>query len=394
MSALDLVLVGLTLLFALLGWRQGLIRSALSMVGFVLGAVIAVALLPRALSGWEVAPALRGIAAVVGVLAAACLGQLLAAWLGRLIRDWWTWRPAQVVDSIGGAALFILALAVLVWVAASAVALLPDSSIGQQVRASRVVAGLDLLVPGPARSAVDGLQSLARSTDFPRVFDTLVEPTIPADPPDPEVLAVPAVRSAAASLVRIEGEAAGCDSELVGSGFVFAPQRVMTNAHVVAGVEGPTVRVLGTGPALRAEVVVFDPATDVAVLFVPGLRAPALAFGPDAAAGAPAVVAGFPGGGPLDAEPARIRGRLAARGDDIYGTAGVVRDVYALRASVRPGNSGGPLLSPQGRVYGVVFAAAVGSDDTGYALTASAVRDASRLGRAATRPVDTGACLP
>jgi len=166
----------------------------------------------------------------------------------------------------------------------------------------------------------------------------------------------------------------------------------MTNAHVVAGVESPVVYVRGVGRAYRATVVYLDPDVDVAVLYVPDLDAPALPFGPPARRGDPAVIAGFPGGGPLIATPGRIRGTVSARGSDIYGHGSVTREIYSVRGTVRPGNSGGPLLSADGHVYGVVFAAALDDPDTGYALTRSQVAPAAAIGSSATEPVDTGSC--
>jgi len=176
-------------------------------------------------------------------------------------------------------------------------------------------------------------------------------------------------------------------------GFVYARERVMTNAHVVAGVDDPRVGVPGGGAPLDAEVVYFDPELDLAVLAVPGLMAAPLAFDPSLAqTGAAAVVAGYPGGGPLDSSAARVRAVIEARGEDIYGRAGVVREVYAFRGSVVAGNSGGPLLSPKGTVLGVVFASAVGDPTIGYALTAQQVSAAAASGRSATSSVDTGSC--
>jgi S1-C subfamily serine protease len=174
---------------------------------------------------------------------------------------------------------------------------------------------------------------------------------------------------------------------------VYARERVMTNAHVVAGVERPYVAVPGGGAPVPAEVVYFDPDIDLAVLAVPGLTAAPLAFEQSLAdTGDPAVVAGYPGGGPLDSSAARIRAVIDARGEDIYGRAGVVREVYAFRGTVVAGNSGGPLLAPDGEVLGVVFASAVGDSSTGYALTAPQVSAAAARGRSATSPVDTGSC--
>jgi S1-C subfamily serine protease len=217
------------------------------------------------------------------------------------------------------------------------------------------------------------------------------------------VLAGPAVRAARRSIVKVTGVAPSCARSVEGTGFVYAPQRVMTNAHVVAGVRAPTVDLGGSGATgsgngsgngsrLPARVVRYDPRRDVAVLYVPRLRRPPLRFTGPAASGAAAVVAGFPDNGPFTAVAARIRAIQQARGPDIYQRAQVTREVYAVRAPVRPGNSGGPLLAPDGRVYGVVFAAAADDPDTGYALTAAEVAADAAAGRGATEPVSSQGC--
>ncbi|MSV72691.1 MAG: serine protease, partial [Actinobacteria bacterium] len=247
MSVLDLVLLALVALFAFSGWRQGLIRGALSMAGFLGGALLAVLVIPQLLGSWGAPVLTRGIVSIGGVLALAIAGQALARWAAKQVRDSWTWRPAQLLDSACGAAFYVISLAVVMWVVASALLLLPENSLSTQVRDSRMVAALDAMVPGPARHAVLGLQTMLSGSGFPTVFAGFIEPpVIPVDPPDPAVLADPAVRRASGSLVLVDGIADACSEEITGSGFVFAPNRVMTNAHVVAGVTNPQVQVLGT----------------------------------------------------------------------------------------------------------------------------------------------------
>ncbi|HEY7042071.1 MAG TPA: MarP family serine protease, partial [Nocardioidaceae bacterium] len=178
---------------------------------------------------------------------------------------------------------------------------------------------------------------------------------------------------------------------LEGTGFVYRPGRVMTNAHVVAGVDEPTVRIGETD--YSGTVVSYDPAVDVAVIDVPDLPAPALDFASrEARSGAPAAVLGFPENGPFDAQPARIRDRRTLRSPDIYGDDTVFRDTYSIRAVVRQGNSGGPLVDARGDVLGVIFAASVTDGDTAYALTARQVSEAALAGASASAGVDTGDC--
>jgi S1-C subfamily serine protease len=196
-----------------------------------------------------------------------------------------------------------------------------------------------------------------------------------------------------ASIVKITGWAkTTCDRRLEGSGFVVSPRHVLTNAHVVAGMtNGPYVG-HGTGSALPARVVLFDWNTDVAILYVPGLDAPPLRFAGRAARGSGAVVAGYPKNGGFRAVAARVASQWSANGPNIYRTGQVIRAIYAVRARVEPGNSGGPLLAKNGKVYGVIFAASTNARDTGFALTASAVGPDVRRGARATTPVSTRGC--
>jgi S1-C subfamily serine protease len=192
--------------------------------------------------------------------------------------------------------------------------------------------------------------------------------------------------------LKISGVAPSCQKALEGSGFVVAPELVMTNAHVVAGTDGVTVDSLGT--VLDADVVLFDPEEDVAILRVPGLQAPVLNFAPDpAVSGESAIVLGYPGGGPYTASPARVREVLNLNGPDIYRTGTVERQVYTVRGTVRQGNSGGPLVTENGQVLGLVFGAAVDDPDTGFVLTAAEIADELAQSMNAPVPVGTGACI-
>lgn len=190
------------------------------------------------------------------------------------------------------------------------------------------------------------------------------------------------------STVKVEGVAGNQGRE--GSGFVYASRHVMTNAHVVAGIDEPTVRVGGVGTAYEARVVLFDPEKDVAVLYVRDLRAPVLRFDDSAERGDSAVVAGYPQDGDLNLQAATVADKVRARGQNIYNSDTVTREIYSIRSTVRPGNSGGPLLTTDGRVYGVVFARSTSDDETGYVLTADEVTEDARRAATSTAAVDTG----
>jgi S1-C subfamily serine protease len=164
----------------------------------------------------------------------------------------------------------------------------------------------------------------------------------------------------------------------------------MTNAHRAAGVDDPEAEING-GTEL-ARVVLYDPELDIAVLRVDTGDAPVLQFDDSLQADDPVAIVGYPQDGPFDIEPGRIRSNPRLRSPDIYGSGTVLRDVFSLRGLVRPGNSGGPIITPDGKVAGVVFAASVEDSDTGYALTAKQVEDSAAKGKDADSEVSTDDC--
>lgn len=391
-EVLDVVLLAASLLFAVSGYRQGFVVGVLSFVGFLGGGVLGA----RAAPGLADASFLRDLPApLVGlglVLLAATLGQLVATLVGAAVRDRLTWRPARTMDALGGAVVSVVSLLLVAWLVGTAVASSPFPSLAAAVRGSVLLQAVDDAVPAPVERFFASFRRLVDDRGFPEVFGGLA-PTRAVDvaPPDPVLAASAVVQAARPAVLKVTGVAESCRRRIEGTGFVFAPERVMTNAHVVAGVDEPEVEV--GDDALAATVVLFDPGRDVAVLAVPGLEQAPLAFatGP-AEAGASALVLGYPQNGPFRAEAARVRGTQNARGPDIYQQDTVVREIYALRGTVRPGNSGGPLLDGAGRVAGVVFAAAADDPQTGYALTAAEVASSASAGATASAPVDTRTC--
>ncbi|GAA4742746.1 acid resistance serine protease MarP [Modestobacter marinus] len=392
MSLVDLTLIVLALVFALSGFRQGLIISATSFVGFFGGAVVGAQLSGPIADDLANSSVTRVFVALVVVLAGALLGQLLAGLIGRAVRRWITWEPAKVVDSVAGAVVSALAVLLVAWMVAIPLASSPFPGVAGQVRQSSLVQAVDRTVPDQVRTLYDSLREAIDRQGLPDVLDPLT-PTQARDVPAPDqaLLASPVVDQVRDSVVQIRGIAASCSRQIDGSGFVFADDRVMTNAHVLAGVTDPTV--IAEGEAYDAVTVYVDEATDVAVLAVPGLPQEPLEFAATPVdTGADAIVMGYPGGGPFYVGPARVRDRGDISGPDFRTTRTVQRDVYALYGQVRAGNSGGPLLASDGSVLGVVFASAIDDPETGYALTAQEVAEAVTVGGAAVAEVDTGAC--
>ena len=387
---LDLVLVAAVVLVAISGYRQGLLVGVLSFGGFLGGGVIGVFVAPH-IAAHLAQGGNRALVGIAIVLAMASIGQLVGTLAGGALRNRLHWRQVRLVDSAGGAVVSAVGVLLVSWLLGTAVAQSSYTGLARQVQHSVVLQTVDEVMP-PAPSFFSAFRRLLDQRGFPQVFANLgPNDTASVRPPDPAVLASPAVRSARTRVVKVVGEARSCSRRLEGTGFVYARDRVMTNAHVVAGVRSLRVEVPNIGNR-DATVVLYDPARDVAVLRVPGLGLGPLSFAGDADSGDPAVVVGYPENGPFSAVAARVRERITAVGRDIYQRRQVRRDVYALRAVVRPGNSGGPLLAPDGRVYGVIFAAAADDSDTGYALTADEVAADARAGAAATTPVSTGSC--
>ena len=392
MNWLDLALVVAALSFAFSGYRQGFVVGVLAFAGFLAGGVAGLLIAPRVVASFE--PGLgQSVLAVAVVLLAATIGQVAFGWIGSLVRNRITWRPARVLDAGLGAAVSVVAMLVIAWFLASSLRPGPLPSLSRQISDSQVVTTVDQVMPEQARTLFSSFRQVLDDNELPTVFGGLSPERIrPVPPPDGAVAGTAAVRRAAASVVKVSGTADDCSRTLDGSGFVYAPRHVLTNAHVVAGVDDPQVRVTGEGELLAAQVVVYDPDADLAVLYVPELTAPPLALDESAGRGDQAVVAGFPGGGPFRLVAARVRDTINARGPDIYHRKQVTREVFSLFADVEPGNSGGPLLSPDGDVYGVIFAKSLDDPNTGYALTVDEARSVARAGRGATREVDTEGC--
>jgi len=397
---LDLVLLALAALSALAGFRRGLICSITSFVGFLIGAGIGVHLAPglaRALlkapsNGVAVDQAIgQRIVTLLVVLLFAGLGNFAGQLIGNRIRALIATTPLGPVDGVGGAVVSVITVLALAWLFALTLAYAPTPAVARQIHRSLVLQTIDRVMPDSGQQVVAALLRQVQQHDLPAVsgpFATLLAPAVA--PPDPS--AVPqATRAAAQSIVKISGDAPSCNRAIEGSGFVYAPQRVITNAHVVAGVRSPRVGVPGGG-SLAARVVLYDSDRDIAVLVVPGLnRTPLTLTGP-AGSGSSAVVAGYPENGPFTAVPARIAARTSVTGPNIYQSKTVTRQVYTVRGRVLPGNSGGPLLNVRGEVLGVVFAASVDQKDVGYALTNAEIASDVATGRTASGSVSTRGC--
>jgi S1-C subfamily serine protease len=332
--------------------------------------------------------------AIVCVLMLAMLGQLAGIWVGGHIKTHVVRERGRPIDSGAGLVFGIVSVLLVAWMVAVPLASSPYPALASAASHSKIVRGVDDVMPDDVRSLYSSLRDYLDRSGFPPVFGDL---------PDAPIVGVPApddlspstkqrIVAIEPSVVKIYGQADSCDRRTEGSGFVFAPDRIMTNAHVVAGASEVAVQV-GRNDLRAATVVVYDPDTDVAVLRVKDLGQKPLSFaGSAGSTGDSAVVLGYPEDGPFTVGSARVRSRTTVSGADIYGGGSVRREVYSVRATVRSGNSGGPLVTDSGHVLGVVFATALDSNDTGYALTAAEVSHDAAAGRTADTPVGTGHC--
>lgn len=387
----DAILVLLMLVFAVNGYRQGFVIGALSLVGFFSGALIGLQLGP--LVGRQFTDdRMRVLVSLIAIFGLAVLGQALAGWLGARLRYAITSRKVTAADDVGGALVSVAAVLLVAWLVAAP---LGDSGLpwlARSIRTSAVLGGVNKVMPQEARVLSDALRDTVDTQHFPSVFGDLVPTRVRDVPePDPKLAGSAVVARARQSVVKVLGSAQSCARHIEGSGFVYAPEHVMTNAHVVAGTRSVSVELNGSPSPGR--VVIYDPARDLAVIYVPGLDAPAMPFAAaDATSGDDAIVIGFPLDGPYNAVSARVRDVREITGPDIYETQNVTREIYTIRALVRSGNSGGPLVATDGRVLGVIFAAAADDATTGFAVTADEAATVATAGRSRTESAATGRC--
>lgn len=389
---LDIGVLGVALLAAISGWRSGALGSLLSFVGVLLGAVAGVLLAPHLVSHISAARA-KLFAALFLILGLVVIGEVAGVVLGRAVRGAIRSRTVRFCDSLVGVAVQLVVVLIAAWLLATPL----TSSSGQPnlaaaVRGSRVLAKVNDVAPNWLKSVPKRLSSLLDTSGLPQVLEPFSRtPVAAVAAPDAALASNPVVAATQPSVLKIRAIAPDCQKVLEGSGFVLSPDRVMTNAHVVAGANSVTVE--ANGNPYNATVVSYDPTVDIAILSVSNLPSGPLAFA-DAPAkpDADALVLGYPGGGGFVATPARIRETIELSGPDIYRNATVNREVYTIRATVEQGNSGGPLIDLDGHVLGVVFGAAVDDNDTGFVLTAKEV--AGQLAAIGdTAPVNTGSCV-
>jgi S1-C subfamily serine protease len=384
-TVVDVFILLFTVLMAATGWRRGFLVGVLGLAGFVGGALLGTRLAGAVVDAGSRSP----YAPLFGLMGALLVGTLIASGfegVGVRLRSVLARVPgAGALDGALGSALSATLALAICWVLGAVVLQTPGATqLRVDVQRSGILRRLNEALPpsGPL------LNALARFDPVPSING----PRADVGPPASGMAADPEVRRAAESVVRVTGTACGLGVE--GSGWVAAPGIVVTNAHVVAGQEDTGVQVRGDGERLPVGVVAFDPRNDIAVLRVDGLPGvPSLPLAPDPQRGQAAAVLGFPRNGPYDVRGARLGTTREVLSEDAYGDGPVTRAITTFRATVRPGNSGGPVVDADGRVLATVFATArSGSPHTGYGVPDDVVAPLLQEAVGQTGTVSTGPC--
>ncbi|MBN9606872.1 MAG: MarP family serine protease [Actinomycetales bacterium] len=390
-NILDLLLGLVLLVLAGEGFRDGLGRSLTTILGMAAGAVAGVLLIPL-VAAWIPAPLLRTIAVIAVAIGLLVAGHAVGSAIGGLLRRDEDERPLGLLGRIAGAALNLVAASLVVALVAGGVGALGIPVLSQATAQSRLLGIIDAITPAPLDQALARVRGTILEEGLPALGGSpggvATSPGAPDVPTDTDPW-----QRAGASVVRITGTAYACGQNQSGTGFAVAPERILTNAHVVAGVEAPVVEA-PNGQALEARVVAFDPQRDLALLAVPGLELAPLAVDEGLEVGDTGAVEGYPYGGPFSSSAARVLAISNERIPDVGGGGSSRREIYTLAADIAPGNSGGPLLAADGEVAGVVFARGAEDPSLGYALTpvefAGLVDSAAGLQAA----VSSGSCTP
>ncbi len=388
-DVVDIIVIVLVAAAAIQGFRVGAVVQVCSIIGFLAGLYVG-ALAASVTVRWVHTPTAKTAVALTTMLGIAFgLGMI-----GRVLGDMAFRRvhrgAAGTVDGGLGIGVAVVATLLTLWLVASTFANSSSTTLNKALASSHVLRAMDGVLPPPP-SVFSQAQGFLTTQGFPPVFAQLA----PASAGPVALPADAALRAAVVadgnSTVKVVG--IGCGQIQEGSGFVVAPGMVVTNAHVIAGIGHPTVE--DRSGSHDTTVVSFNPSYDLAVLRVPGLQDPALPLVPTLVdRGTQAAVLGYPGGGSFSVGPAGVMAEFDAQGRDIYGQGLTVRRVYEIQADVRPGNSGGPLVLPDGRVIGVVFSRSTTDVTVGYALVSPDVLAKVLAVRPAAPAVGTGACTP
>jgi len=388
MPIVDIALIALLAVALAVGLSRGFLATVGFFAGLALGAVTAYWVLPF-VGQWVTDLAWRGPAMIGAGIALLVIGSGLGSAVGNFFRRGADRIKLRVPERLLGGVVNVAAAALTISFVAGSLTPVGVPVVSAALGSSTVVRTIDDLTPAPVRGALADLRGTIFAGGIPRLGELIQIGPVPTTPSI--ALDDPALTQAAQSVARISGTAYACGITSSGSGFVVADGRVVTNAHVVAGVDTPLVELPGR-PAREGRVVYFDPVDDIAVISVDQLDAASLSIAQTLAVGSPAVVQGYPGGGPFTSGSAQILSEGTVPVPDIYDDSSAPRDIYALAGIVRPGNSGGPLLTTSGQIAGIVFARSDTDDNVGYAMTPAELEPVMAQMGALSAPVASGSC--
>lgn len=387
---LDVLLILLFLVYLGEGWRNGFARSISTIAGIVAGGIAAFFLIPVVA---QIIPAPFWRTAITVALAVGLLigGHAVGNAIGRAIRGRLKETPLSAPDRFFGALANLVISALVTALIAGSVGALGIPFLSTAISGSWVLKGIEAITPQPVDAALAQLRAVVLEEGLPTIGEALGGVTTSPGVPDLNT-GTDALGVAAKSVVKITGNAYACGQSQSGTGFVVSKDRIVTNAHVVAGVPEPVVQA-PNGQALDGRVVYFDPDNDLAVVAVIGLDVKPLDLAGTLAEGDDAVVDGYPFGGPFQTGAAQVLAVSTEQIENIYGTGTDPREVYSLAARVNPGNSGGPLLTTGGDVAGVVFARSSTDDDLGYAMTNAELTPVVAKAPTLSTAIEPGTCI-
>ena len=394
MNFIDVFIAAAFLVFGWIGFRRGILRTVLSIIGLLVGGAAGAIATPSIQS--LISNNAFGFKPTIGltsIILGASLGMFLFGILGSFLRVVLLPFPfMKTIDSLIGFGLAIIAVASISSTLSSAAQVIPNKTVNNLFSQSQFIAQIDLYLPERFKNAAQKIQNVITDSPLPEVFKSLVESRITPTQLESDVAIPEIVTKSVASTVRIDGIAESCSAAMVGTGFIVSPERVITNAHVVAGVIDPVVTVSNSKTQLSGKVIAIDRKKDIAIIYVPGLNGEKLTFIGPATPNEIGFVVGYPNGGNLRTSAVSVSSEFESIGTDIDGNGETKRDVIVFGGDVRPGNSGGPLLNEQGQVLGVVFAADAENKNTGYALAPSEVAKLVSETSSVIQEIETGKC--